>query len=73
VFLKELESILDRAVSQLSGQDTVQVPEEVFWFATQVQAPGFTYHAHRGNRSSSMLSGCCSCQDGLGRQLFDCA
>lgn len=39
--VQELESVLDRAVSQLSGAGSVQVPEEVFWFATQVNIPLF--------------------------------
>lgn len=37
-FMQELESILDRAASQLTGDKAVQVPEDVFWFATQVHA-----------------------------------
>lgn len=39
-FGQELESILDRAASQLTGDKAVQVPEDVFWFATQVHASG---------------------------------
>lgn len=35
---QELESILDRAASQLTGDKALQVPEDVFWFATQVRA-----------------------------------
>ncbi|EIE23428.1 hypothetical protein COCSUDRAFT_53335 [Coccomyxa subellipsoidea C-169] len=35
--IKELESILDRAASQLTGDKALQVPEDVFWFATQAQ------------------------------------
>ena len=36
---QELESILDRAASQLTGDQAIQVPEDVFWFATQVKPP----------------------------------
>lgn len=32
---QELEAILDRAASQLTGNKAVQVPEDVFWFVTQ--------------------------------------
>ncbi|CAL8472261.1 g11803 [Coccomyxa elongata] len=35
--IKELESILDRAASQLTGDQAMQVPEDVFWFATQAK------------------------------------